>query len=190
MLTDRQASYTPDMAALIDSKHEIMADEYGVPLSTARRIAADMERMQFEKTAEILTSIFATLARHKNVRVSLHGLLSALGADSLNGFHNQSEIAKDMKCTRALVSHYTVGWRDLLNSSGFTLADCTKFRKKNTTRKGYAESATDPVLAAKKKISERRRNGPQAENHTMDSQSKNDWKQVLPQKRQSDSLKF
>lgn len=140
------------MAGLIDTKEEILADEYGVTLSTAARIARDMERMQFEKTAEMLTSIFAMLARHKNVRVSLHGLLSALGADSLNGFHNQSEIAKDMKCTRALVSHYTVGWRDALSSHGFQLADSTKFRKKNTTRAAYAESASDPVNTARKKL--------------------------------------
>lgn len=154
MITDRQASYEPDMAALIDTKEEIIADEYGVNLSTAARIARDMERMQYQKTAEMLTSIFAILSGHKNLRVSLHGLLSALGADSLNGFHNQSEIAKQMKCTRALVSHYTVGWRDALSSHGFALADCTKFRKKNSTRATYAESATNPVNKARKKLNE------------------------------------
>ena len=143
-------SYTPDMAEQIDSHEEILADRYGVALSTAAKIAKDMEKMQWEKTAQLLSSIFSILAGHKNIRVSVHGLLSALGADSLNGFRNQTDIAKDMGCTRALVSHYTVGWRDALSFQGFPLADCTKFRKGNATRATYAESATNPVIRAKK----------------------------------------
>lgn len=150
MITERQASYEPDMADLIDTQEEILADRYGVPLSTAAKIAKDMEKMQWEMTAEILTKTLAVLAGHRNLRVSLKGLLCVLGADSLNGFQNQSEIAKEMKCTRALVSHYTVGWRDFLNLGGVFLADCTKFRKKNSTRETYTESATDPFTAAKK----------------------------------------
>ena len=150
MITERQASYEPDMADLIDTEQEIMADRYGVSLGTAAKIANDMEKMQWEKTAQLLSSIFSILAGHKNLRVSVHGLLSALGADSLNGFRNQTEIAKDMGCTRALVSHYTVGWRDALSFQGFPLADCTKFRKGNASRATYAESATNPVLKAKK----------------------------------------
>ena len=152
MITERQASYEPDMADLIDTEQEIMADRYGVSLGTAAKIANDMEKMQWEKTAQLLSSIFSILAGHKNLRVSVHGLLSALGADSLNGFRNQTEIAKDMGCTRALVSHYTVGWRDALSFQGFPLADCTKFRKGNASRATYAESATNPVIRAKKKI--------------------------------------
>ena len=150
MITERQASYEPDMADLIDTEQEILADRYGVSLGAAAKIAKDMEKMQWEKTAQLLSSIFSILAGHKNLRVSVHGLLSALGADSLNGFRNQTEIAKDMGCTRALVSHYTVGWRDALSFQGFPLADCTKFRKGNASRATYAESATNPVLKAKK----------------------------------------
>ena len=152
MIAERQASYEPDMADLIDTEQEILADRYGVSLGAAAKIAKDMEKMQWEKTAQLLSSIFSILAGHKNLRVSVHGLLSALGADSLNGFRNQTEIAKDMGCTRALVSHYTVGWRDALSFQGFPLADCTKFRKGNASRATYAESATNPVLKAKKNI--------------------------------------
>jgi hypothetical protein len=143
-------SYTPDMAEQIDTHEEILADRYGVPLSTAAKIAKDMEKMDQQKQAgELLKSIFSILISHSNLRVSLHGLLCALGADSLTGYSNQTQISKDVKRTRALVSHYTVGWRDFLDQKTFSVPDCTKFRKKNSTRQIYAKSATDPFTAAK-----------------------------------------
>jgi predicted transcriptional regulator len=143
-------SYTPDMAALIDSEEEIIADEFGVTLKQARHIIAYARSASRRTQAEILASVIGLLIRSKNMPVMVHALAIAFGLDELNGAHSQAEIAKNLGVTRALVSHYVVGWRDVL-AGNVAAFDCTKFRKKNDTRETYKKKATNKVVQAKKK---------------------------------------
>lgn len=149
MLYESAGSYTPDYAAEIDKPDEIIADEYGVSLETARRILKDRESAARGQQAEILSAIIGHLIAGNNLPAKVHSLAIAFGLDQLNGFHSQAEIARELGVTRALISHYVLGWRDVL-SGGIPAFDCLKFRKHNETRKTYADKATDPVIQAKK----------------------------------------
>ena len=151
MISDNTASYTPDFAAAIDSEEEIIADEFGVSLKQARRIIKLRDDAIRREQAMMLASVIGLLIRSRNLPVMVHSLAIAYGLDELNGAHSESEIAAQLGCSRALISHYVVGWRDVLagKTAGF---DCTKFRKHNSTRETYKEKATDPLVQAKKQI--------------------------------------
>ena len=148
MLYENTGSYTPDIASEIDSEEEIVADEYGVTLQTARRILKDRHEVVRRHQAEILGAIIGQLLAGNNLNVKVHSLAIAFGFDQLNGFHSQSEIARELGCTRALISHYVLGWRDVL-SGGIPAFDCLKFRKRNETRDTYRDKATSATLTAK-----------------------------------------
>lgn len=149
MLTERQASYWPDIAAEIDSEEEIIADEYGVSIETARRIITERETLARRFQAETLASVIGLLLRGRNLQVMVHSLAIAFGLEELNGAHSQAEIARQLGVTRALVSHYVLGWRDVL-AGGVAAFDCTKYRNRNSTRATYAAKATNPVIQAKR----------------------------------------
>jgi hypothetical protein len=149
VLTDRHGAFTPDMAALIDQEDEIIADELGITLHQARMVIQIRDAAAIRHQAEILAKVIGLLVRARNMPVMVHSLAIAFGLEELNGAHSQSEIARQLGVTRALVSHYVVGWRDVL-AGGFGAFDCTKFRKRNDTRQIYAKSATNPVLEAKR----------------------------------------
>jgi len=148
MLHEAVASYTPDMADLIDTEEEILADKYGVSLKVARQIMEDKKDAGIHHQAEILAPIISQLVSGENVQAQVYALAIAFGLDEVNGFHCQSEIAKKIGVTRALISHYVVCWRDVL-AGKVAAFDCTKFRKHNHTRKIYAESAKDKWIQAK-----------------------------------------
>ncbi len=143
-------SYTPDMAALIDKEEEIIADEFGVTIRQALQIIAYAEKQCRRTQAEIIASVIGVLIRSKNIPVMVHALAIAFGLDELNGAHSQAEIAKKLGVTRALLSHYVVGWRDILEGN-VAAFDCTTFRKKNETRQTYKKVATNNVIQAKKR---------------------------------------
>ena len=151
MLHDNQASYEPDMAAAIDQEYEIIADELGVDIKTAKRVVLMKRKAVLEDQALLMGKVIGLLLQSKNQSVALYALAIAAGLDQLNGIRSETEVASMHGCTRALVSHYVVGWRDLLtgNGPGF---DNTKYRKKNSTRKTYAKQATDPFKACKQKV--------------------------------------
>ena len=150
MLHENTGSYTPDFASEIDSAEEIAADEYGVSIDTARRILRDRETAVRHHQAEILGAIIGQLLAGNNLSVKVHSLAIAFGFDQLNGFHSQSEIARELGCTRALISHYVLGWRDVL-SGDVPAFDCLKFRKRNETRQTYKDKAPSATLTAKHK---------------------------------------
>ena len=141
-------SYTPDRAELIDPEDEIIADEFGVTLIQARRIIKYAQSQCRRTQAEIIAQVIGVLIRSKNIPVMVHALAIAFGLDELNGAHSQAEIAKKLGVTRALLSHYVVGWRDIL-AGNVAAFDCTKFRKKNETRETYKEKSTSKVVQAK-----------------------------------------
>lgn len=149
MLYENTGSYTPDFAGEIDSPEEIAADEYGVNIATARRILADRDAAVRHHQAEVLGAIIGQLLSGNNLSVKVHSLAIAFGFDQLNGFHSQSEIARELGCTRALISHYVLGWRDVL-SGGVPAFDCLKFRKRNDTRDTYRAKATSATLTSKR----------------------------------------
>ena len=144
-------SYEPDMAELIDQPDEIIADEYGVNIAIARRILADREDLARRGQAEILANIISYIIQSRNPNLQVYALAIAYGMDQLNGAHSQSEVARNLGVTRALVSHYVLQWRDIL-AGGIGAFDNRTFRKRNSTRKIYKKSATDPVLEAKRKL--------------------------------------
>lgn len=141
-------SYEPDMADLIDQPEEIIADEYGVSLAVARRILADRDDLARRGQAQILASVIGLLIQSRNINVQVHALAIAFGMDQLNGAHSQSEVARNLGVTRALVSHYVLAWRDVL-AGGIGAFDNRTFRKRQSTRQTYAKSATNPILKAK-----------------------------------------
>ena len=143
-------SYEPDMAELIDLPEEIIADEYGVSIAVAKRILSDREDLARRGQAQILASVIGLLIQSRNINVQVHALAIAFGMDQLNGAHSQSEIARELGVTRALVSHYVLAWRDVL-AGGIGAFDNRTFRKRDSTRKTYAKAATDPILEAKRK---------------------------------------
>ena len=138
------------MAADIDKPVEIAADRYGVSLKVAELILLDIEVASRRKQAETLGVVIGTLISGSNLQAKVYALAIAFGLDALNGFHSQSEIARKLGCTRALISYYVTAWRDVLagEAGGF---DCTKFRKSNNTRQTFAANATNPVLEARRK---------------------------------------
>jgi hypothetical protein len=155
MLHDYQASYEPDMSAAIDKEHELIADELGVDMPTALKVVRLMHRSAIQEDALVLGRLIAMLLDIKGHSLGVHTLAIAAGLDQLNSIRSETEVAEDHQCTRALVSHYVIGWRDLLTGgAGADLKDITKIRKKNATRKTYAAQATDPVLEAKRRAAE------------------------------------
>lgn len=151
MLTDNAGAYTPDIAAQIDREEEIIADRYGVSLDEAREILRDRDLHQRCAEAMVLGRIIGLLLASKNLPVMVHALAMAAGLDQLNGAHSEAEVARRLGVTRALLSHYVVGWRDVLSGKAHGF-DVTKFRKANHTRITYAQKAKSPLLAAKERI--------------------------------------
>ena len=147
MLYENSGSYTPDMAAAIDSPEELAADDYGVGIRVARQILKDRQDAVRRNQAETLAGVIGMLLHAKNHRITIRCLALAFGFDSMNGYHSQSEVAKEEGVTRALISHYVLGWRDFL--AGGTSFDCTKFRKKQTTRETFRKAASSSFIAAK-----------------------------------------
>lgn len=148
MLYDNQSSYEVDFAAEIDTPAEIIADELNISLEAAERV---LEMKQDEATAQsalALARVIGFLLNAKNLHAAAYGLAIATGLDQLNGIKSQTEVAKKLGCTRALVSHYTIAARDALSCNGHSI-DVLKYRKRNETRQTYAQQATDPFTAAK-----------------------------------------
>jgi hypothetical protein len=152
MIHENMVSYYPDMASEIDTEREIIADEYGVSLEKADRIIADRKNAHTQSEALILGQVIGLLINSKNLPVMTHALALAAGLDQLNGAHSETEVAKKLGVSKAILSHYVVGWRDLLSGKEYSF-DVLKFRKRNGAREVYAEKTKSPFLEAKARIS-------------------------------------
>jgi hypothetical protein len=71
----------------------------------------------------------------RNLKALVRGLALAAGLDELNGTHSQAEVARELGCTRALMSHYVTMWADLLG------VHVLKFRKAPGCRATYSKAA-------------------------------------------------
>jgi hypothetical protein len=150
-----ESAYTPDMAGEIDSDEEELAEEFfwfvqkQIPPSKMQVdwlvmkevitaagawgiTVQERERQDLAgKSWEMLGRVVAGLMAAKNLSATIHALAFAAGLDQLNGKKSQAEIARELGCTRALISHYVVGWADVLGLS------ITKFRKSESSRETY-----------------------------------------------------
>jgi len=150
-----ESAYTPDYAAEIDGEADELAEEFfwfvqkQIPPSkmqidwlVMKEIIAcagawgltvrETERKNLAgKAWELLGRVIGLLLGAKNLAAQVHALAFAAGLDQLNGKRSQAEIARELGCTRALISHYVVGWADVLGLS------ITKFRKSESSRETY-----------------------------------------------------
>jgi predicted transcriptional regulator len=139
------------MASEIDSEEEIMAEELQCSIAIAARVIIKIKEAQNNvagNSRELFARIISKLMESSNTRVSLHGLACAGGLDELNGFRSQAEIARELGCTRALVSHYTTAWTDYMSGKDAAFS-VTKFRKSEKSRQVFKQKATDPFTAAR-----------------------------------------
>jgi len=150
-----ESAYTPDYAAEIDDEASIMAESFfwfaqkkipqnkiSIPwnemkdlIEVAGEWGIEVRNQERENLAgkswEMLGRVIGLLLGAKNLAAQVHALAFAAGLDQLNGKRSQAEIARELGCTRALISHYTVGWADVLGIS------ITKFRKSESSRETY-----------------------------------------------------
>lgn len=141
-------SYWPDMADEIDTPEEKLADELGISIKAAKSVLAFQEKALREHQALILGKVIGLLLETSNLPVMAHALAFAAGLDQLNGAKSQAKVAEELGVTRALMSHYVVGVRDVLSGKEGVF-DNLKFRKRNSTRETFKAKATDPFTAAK-----------------------------------------
>jgi len=143
---DGEPAYMPDLD--IDSPEDILADELGTTPVVARKVMAMLQAAEVRQQALTLGKVVGLLLETTNLQVMANAIAFAAGLDQLNGKKSQAEVARELGVTRALVSHYTVGVRDVLSGKRESF-DCTKFRKKNSSRETFRAKATDPHTAAK-----------------------------------------
>ena len=143
-----EPAYWPDIASEVDRPEETLADNLGTTPAVALRVMAHTEQAVRESQALMLGRIVGMLLETSNLQILSYALACAAGLDQLNGKKSQSKIAEELGVTRALVSHYVLGVRDVLSGKRETF-DCTKFRKSQSSRQTFREKATDPFLAAK-----------------------------------------
>lgn len=137
-----------------------MAERLQCSIPVARRVVGLMREQREDhagNSRELFARVISKLMESSNTRVSLHGLACAGGLDELNGFRSQAEIARELGCTRALVSHYTTAWTDYMSGKDAAFS-VTKFRKSEKSREVFKEKATDPFTSAKRQAISRAKN--------------------------------
>lgn len=145
-----EPSEWPDMASAVDQPHEILAETFGISPAAAQRVLQWHESKVREELghskAEQLGRIVGLLIRpQKNLKTVVRALALAAGLDELNGTKSQAEVARELGCTRALVSHYVVQWADLLE------LDVYKYRKRGSSRPVFSEKAKEVWMKRKAK---------------------------------------
>jgi hypothetical protein len=131
----------PDPDAFdVDKPEWILAENLNLSLEEATRVLewhqVALAREVDWELARILNKVLSELIRPcKNIRARVYGLIFATGLDQANGLHSQAEIARELGCTRALISHYTIEWVKIIQLGIF------KFRKSEESRKTYKDCA-------------------------------------------------
>jgi len=147
-------SYCTDMAAEIDTPQETLADELGISLKAAGMVMAYVDAEVRKSQALILGSSIALILKASNLRAMAHAIAFAYGLDQLNGAKSQAEVAREIGVSRALLSHYTLGVRDIIYGKHSSF-ECTKFRKSQASRATFKAKATSAFLEAKKAAQQR-----------------------------------
>jgi hypothetical protein len=133
------AAFEPDMSDLLDSPAEIIADQFLIGITAARRVvvwhAQEMTRAQAEGGFGIIAEIIRVLNQPcKNRQARDWALSFAFGfARRLNGVRDMSHAARQLNCSRALLSHYKRQWDRLLPPNiriyGKSPEACKKYRE-------------------------------------------------------------
>jgi biotin operon repressor len=144
----REPCFIPDMSAELDTPAEILGEELEIDVPTAEKVLAwhEEENRRRTKRQEVdrVCVIVGVLCRPcKNGKARMASLQLALRINDCNGLHSQSELARELGCSRALISHYVTMWSDLLG------IDVTAFRKSPGTRRTYADSARSSLQTRK-----------------------------------------
>jgi hypothetical protein len=131
----REPHYFDDHTEM-DKEVDLICEQLGVGPGLARQIkdykdSAVAESVDWE-VAQILSKVLSEFTRPcKNLRARVYGLIFAAGLDEANSIHSQAEIARQIGCTRALISHYTTDWADKIRLGVF------KFRKAESSRQTF-----------------------------------------------------
>lgn len=145
----REPHYFDDHSE-IDTEVDLICEQLSVGPALARAIkdykdAAIAESVDWE-VAQILSKVLSEFTRPcKNLRARVYGLIFAAGLDEANSIHSQAEIARQIGCTRALISHYTTDWADKIRLGVF------KFRKAERTRAVFSEAQKEAWSKRKEK---------------------------------------
>ena len=134
----REPHYYDDMTE-IDTEVDLICERLGVEPALARQIKeykdSAMEEGVDWEVAQILSKVLSEFTRPcKNLRARVYGLIFAAGLDQANSIHSQAEVARQIGCTRALISHYTTDWADKIRLGVF------KFRKSERSRAVFSEA--------------------------------------------------
>lgn len=143
-------AYWPDMADELDTPEEQLADALGISLKAAKLVIAHVDGEVRKSQSLVLARVIGLLLKASNLPAMAHAIAFASGLDQLNGARSQAEVARELGVTRALLSHYTLGVRDVLSGKDSSF-ECTKFRKSQASRATFKAKATDPFTAAKEK---------------------------------------
>jgi hypothetical protein len=145
----REPHYFDDHAD-IDKEVDVICEELGVGPGLAAQIKAYKDSAVAEsvdwEVAQILSKVLSEFTRPcKNLRARVYGLIFAAGLDEANSIHSQAEIAREIGCTRALISHYTTDWADKIRLGVF------KFRKAESSRATFRDAQIESWAKRKEK---------------------------------------
>lgn len=140
----------PDPATWCDALEDELQERFALSRSHAVAIArwheAEISREVFRGRAEQLGRIVGLLVKPtRNLPAVVRALALATGLDELNGVHSQAEVARELGCTRALISHYVCAWADLIG------LDVFKFRKSASSREVFAASRRNVVSRSRRR---------------------------------------
>lgn len=146
--------YYPDMSALIDAPEELLAEDLGISPQKAKIVLKLIEDKARENQALLLGKVLGFLIQSNNQPAIIYAFAVAAGLDQLNDIETETEIAERLGVSRALISHYVCGARDILSGKEVGDFDNTKFRKHNSARQVYAKRAKSGILEAKRQYIE------------------------------------
>lgn len=107
-----------DVAALIDTPAEILAETHGLTIPQALALIAwcksEIASAIRTHEAHLLQVIVGGLLAAKNPKLSAAGLAFAANLSALNGLGSQSEYAKDNSVSRSAISKIVKAWQRAL----------------------------------------------------------------------------
>lgn len=109
------ASIDPDIAKEVDDAISQLADDFKVPLETARALfswhAEQTAAAVREHEGDLLSIVIGGLISSQNIRISAGALAFATELDALNGIGSQAAYARKLGVTRSALSKAVKGWR-------------------------------------------------------------------------------
>ena len=140
----RRQSETPDMAAVIDSAHEILMERFGLDEDQAKALASwanDLEHNAARTMqAKVLGTILGQFLGQKtaDANTMFWALAFQSGVARHLTRHNPNSKAKELGVTRALMSYWQKVWEAELGLHDLTYAKTDEAREKyREARKAY-----------------------------------------------------